>query len=357
MIVVVAIVGLAVLSFLTGCASLGGDVEGARLARVEASAHYRDGAFFNDVPQSKASAGVYWDMAVEQFTGDQIRVPPFAIPVLPVVIENPNAPPRDGLRAIWLGHSSVYLELDGTRLLVDPVFSDRASPVGFLGPQRFHEPPISLTDLPKIDAVMISHDHYDHLDMPTIQHLSAKGSRFFVPLGIGAHLEAWGVPDAQIIELEWWQSAKINGVEIFATPSRHYSGRSIDDYKATLWSSWSMIGPRHRVYYSGDTGFSDHFKKIGDKFGPFDLSILKVGAYGPSSSWMDIHMDPEQAVQAHKAIQARRMLPVHWATFNMGFHDWDEPIKRTIRAANEANIDMATPRLDCGNPAIEGAFV
>ena len=274
-----------------------------------------------------------------------MRVPPSAIPIVPVFIEPQNAPPAAGLRAIWLGHASVYLELDGVRLLIDPMFSDRSSPVDFVGPKRFHPPPIELAALPKIDAVVISHDHYDHLDMPTILSLLARGSRFFVPLGVGAHLEKWQVPKSQITELDWWESKKFQGLKIVCTPSRHYSGRGIFDYKETLWSSWSIVGPRHRVYYSGDTGFSNHFLTIGNKLGPFDLSIIKIGAYGPGAPWLDVHMDPEHAIQAHIAVQARRMLPVHWATFNMAFHDWDEPIKRAVKAANEQNVDLATPRI------------
>ena len=332
-------------SYFVDHSTLGGALSGDRLQRAQTSAHYRDGKFFNTVPQSPATFGLYWDYLVEQLSGDQIRVPPSAIPVIAMAPEAMAAPPAPGLRAVWLGHASVYVELDGFRLLVDPMFSDYASPIAGLGPKRFHPPPIALADLPKIDAVMISHDHYDHLDMATIQYLSARGTRFFVPLGVGAHLDEWGIPKSQITELDWWEFSEVDGLKIICTPSRHYSGRSLGDQKSKLWSSWAIVGPEHRVYYSGDTGFSDHFQTIGKRLGPFDLSIVKIGAYGPGANWFDIHMTPEDAIWAHQAVRARRMLPVHWATFNMAFHDWDEPIERAVKAASETNVDLVTPRV------------
>jgi L-ascorbate metabolism protein UlaG (beta-lactamase superfamily) len=228
--------------------------------------------------------------------------------------------------------------------MIDPVFSEYASPFWGIGPRRFHTPPIALVDLPNIDAVMISHDHYDHLDIRTIQHLSAKGSHFFVPLGVGAHLEEWGVPESRIVELDWWASAEIGDLTMTCTPAQHYSSRGIFDYKATFWSSWSIAGPKHRVFYSGDTGFSDHFQLIGNQLGPFDLSIMRIGQYGPGASWIYSNMSPEDAVQAHLDIRANRMLPVHWGTFNIAFHDWDEPIRRAVEAAKENGVDLATPR-------------
>jgi L-ascorbate metabolism protein UlaG (beta-lactamase superfamily) len=178
-----------------------------------------------------------------------------------------------------------------------------------------------------------------------VQHLASLGTAFFVPLGIGAHLQAWGVPEAQVRELEWWKEEALKGVRIVSTPSRHYSGRGLTDRNATLWGSWSVIGPQHRFYVSGDTGYSDHFRAIGERFGPFDLSFIKVGAYGPGAPWLDIHMSPEDAVRAHRDVRARRLFPVHWGTFNLAFHAWDEPIKRTLAAARESQAEVLTPRI------------
>jgi L-ascorbate metabolism protein UlaG (beta-lactamase superfamily) len=230
------------------------------------------------------------------------------------------------------------------RLLLDPVFAERVSPLP-VGPRRFHPPPIALADLPPIDAVLISHDHYDHLDMATVRHLAARGARFFVPLGIGAHLERWGVPPAQIEEMEWWQRRTLRGVEFVCTPTRHYSGRGLGDRSATLWSSWSVLGPRHRFFYSGDTGYGTHLQDIGSRLGPFDVAFIKIGAYGPGASWIDIHMPPEQSVQAHRDVRAKRMFPVHWSTFNLAYHDWDEPVRRTVAEARRTGVDLVTPRL------------
>ncbi len=329
---------------MKSCATFGGSPSAALETKIQASPQFSDGAFVNVVPQSPTPAGVLWNLAVAQISGDQIRVPPSAIPVVTLAPESFTTPPAAGLRSVWFGHSSVLLEMDGLRFMVDPVFSLYASPVGFAGPKRFHPTPVALQDMPPVDAVMISHDHYDHLDMNTVRHLASTGTHFYVPLGIGADLQRWGVPQDRIHDMQWWDIIEVGGVKIVSTPNRHYSGRDLFDYKKTLWSSWSIIGPEHRVYYSGDTGYSDHFKEIGQRYGPFDLTIIKVGAYGPSKGWLDVHMTPEQAVDAHGLLGGRRMLPVHWATFNMAHHDWDEPIKRTLDAAGEA-VDVVTPRV------------
>ena len=328
---------------LNGCSSFGGAISGERLKKVQTSLHYKDGAFANVQPHPALQASEFWDYLVEHFVGDQIRVPPSALPVTAITPAALHATPTAGLRVIWLGHSSVYIELDGLRLLVDPVFSDYASPLDGMGPQRFHPSPIAMTELPMIDAVIISHDHYDHLDMNTVQYLSSKGTHFIVPLGVGAHLDAWKVPENQITELDWWDSTTFNGLTIICTPAQHYSSRGLFDYKETLWASWSVFGSEHRLYYSGDTGFSDHFEQIGNLFGPFDLSIMKIGQYGPGASWVYSHMTPEEAVKAHIAIKAKRMLPVSWGTFNIAFHDWNEPIIRTVKAASEQEADLVTP--------------
>lgn len=325
-----------------GCA-LSVDIEGARLERVQASPQYEDDAFVN--VERQAPVSVSWDYLREQFFGDQVRVPPAPVPVIDIDPATLKRSPAPGMRAIWLGHAGVLVEIDGQRLMVDPVLSDYASPFQFVGPKRFHRSPIALAELSGIDAVVISHNHYDHLDEATIRHLAPLGTRFFVPLGVGAHLEDWGVPLAQIVELDWWQSEKLADLTITSTPNRHYSGRGLFDFKATLWSSWSVAGPAHRLFYSGDTGYSRLFKDIGKRLGPFDLSIIKIGAYGPGANWIDIHMTPEDAVRVHGDVRAKRMLPVHWATFNLALHDWDEPIKRAKKAAEKAGAELVTPRI------------
>jgi len=323
----------------------GAPMAGARLERARANPQYREGRFVNLEPEAPSTTSLV-DYTVRQFSGDEVREPPKPLPVLPVdkaALASP--PPAGGLRAFWIGHASTYVEVDGLRLLLDPVFAEHVSPLP-VGPRRFHAPPIALADLPKIDAVLISHDHYDHLDMATVRHLAARGSRFFVPLGIGAHLERWGVPAAQVEEMEWWQERTLgNGVRIVCTPTRHYSGRGLNNRSSTLWSSWSVAGPRHRFFYSGDTGYGKLFQDIGARLGPFDMAFIKIGAYGPGAAWTDIHMTPEQAVQVNRDVRARRMFPVHWSTFNLAYHDWDEPIRRTVAEATRAGVDLVTPRL------------
>ena len=336
LVAVVCAIGAAVLTFWP---PFGGSLQGDRAARARASPQFRGDHFENVIPKTPMSNAVLWDLLKRQYSGTEMRTPPPSCPpVVRLSQEDFKGRPAPGLRAIWFGHASVYLEIDGTRVMTDPVLSDYA-------PKRFHPPPLALEALPKIDAVVISHDHYDHLDVQTVKRLAQSGTHFFVPLGIGAHLERWGVPGAQVTELDWWQSADIAGLKLTSTPARHYSSRGLRDGNATLWSSWSIAGPVHRVYFSGDTGFGEHFREIGERLGPFDLSLLKIGSYGPGQGWLDIHMDPEEAVKAHVAVKARRMLPVHWATFNLAFHAWDEPIKRALAAGRERSIDLVTPRI------------
>jgi L-ascorbate metabolism protein UlaG (beta-lactamase superfamily) len=323
----------------------GAGMSGARLERAKANPQYREGRFVNVQPEAPTSWAAMGDYIVRQFSGDEVREPPSPLPVLAVdKAALAAAPAPSGLRAFWLGHSSAYVELDGLRLLLDPVFAERVSPLP-IGPRRFHPPPIALADLPPIDAVLISHDHYDHLDMDSVRQLASRGTRFFVPLGIGAHLERWGVPPAQIEELEWWQQRTLRGVQIVCTPTRHYSGRGLGDRSATLWSSWSVLGAQHRFFYSGDTGYSTHFREIGSRLGPFDIAFVKIGAYGPGASWLDIHMSAEDAVQAHRDVRGKRMFPVHWSTFNLAYHAWDEPIRRAAAEARRTGVELVTPRL------------
>ncbi len=318
--------------------AFGGRPDAARLARMTASLQYVDGRFENTPPQNTERALL---RTLRLYRQGNVRQPTFAIPVVPLPPEQLRTPPVPGLRAIWFGHATVLVELDGVRVLTDPVLSDRVSPVP-VGPTRFHPPPIALADLAGIDAVVISHDHYDHLDMATVRHLAAQGTRFYVGLGIGAHLERWQVPPAQIDELDWWESAELKGLRITCTPARHYSGRRAMD-NSTLWTSWMLRGAGGAVYLSGDTGYGPHFAEIRRRLGPVDLDLMKVGAYG--ETWLDIHMDPESAVRAHGDLEGRILLPIHWGTFDLSYHAWEEPIVRTLQAAAARGVTVATPRI------------
>ena len=320
--------------------SFGGRFTGQRLERMRHSPEFIDGRFQNTPPQQTDGS---FRETLRLYRPGQIREPQFEIPVIALSPATLRAPASQGLRAIWFGHSSVLVEIDGVRLMTDPVLSDVVSPVPF-GPKRMHPPPIALADLSGIDAVLISHDHYDHLDMKTIQHLAAQGTQFYVGLGVGAHLERWKVAPAQIHEMDWWESLELGNVQINCTPARHYSGRKSQD-NSTLWASWVVKGAQHSFYFSGDTGYADHFRAIRARFGDPDLNLIKIGAYGTPPSWLDIHMDPESAVRADQDLGGGILLPVHWATFNLSYHAWDEPILRTLRAAAAEHVQVVTPRV------------
>ncbi len=320
--------------------ALGAKPSGERLARLERSPQYRGGRFVNTLPA--VYTGMSLAVAREFFTGGSAyRRPEAAVPVVRRTAADFAGAAPD-LRVTWLGHSTLLLEIEGARLLVDPVWGERASPSAFFGPRRFYAPPLALADLPPLDAVVVSHDHYDHLNEETIRALAGRVPRFIVPLGVGAHLEAWGVETARIAELDWWDEAEVGGVRLVSTPARHFSGRSLTGRDATLWSGWAFVGEERRVFYSGDTALAPEFAEVGERLGPFDLSLIEIGAY--NAAWADVHLGPEQAVAVHQMVQGGLLVPVHWGLFDLALHGWTEPAERLRVAAERAGVPVAFPR-------------
>lgn len=302
-------------------AAFGAEPTGERLARMRRSPQFVDGQFRNPAPTRQLLRGAALPMARTQLSreGRLRRAPVGRIPVHRPTDEDWGRPPASGLRITWMGHSSVLAEIDGQRVLFDPVWGERCSPFSWAGPKRMHPVPVELADLAPVDVVVISHDHYDHLDMPTVKGLVSSGALFVVPLGIGADLEFWGVPAARITELDWHESTRVGGLTLTATPAQHFCGRGLRGAQHTLWASWVVAGPEHRIYHSGDTGYFSGFADIGAAHGPFDATMVQIGAY--SDFWPDIHMTPEEGMRAHLDLQGGEprgvLLPIHWGTFNL----------------------------------------
>lgn len=246
--------------------------------------------------------------------------------------------------SLWrLGHSTMLLKIDGDFWLTDPVFSLRASPLQFIGPKRFHAPPIGIEDLPPIRGVILSHDHYDHLDKAAVLALAGKTEHFIAPLGVGEILRGWGLPATKLQELDWWHSTHVGGLHLHATPAQHFSGRGLRDGNRTLWCSWVLEHADFKLFFSGDSGYFPGFKAIGERHGPFDLSLVETGAY--NEDWPDIHMHPEQSLQAHVDLGARVMMPMHNGTFDLSLHAWDEPFERISALALAQDLTLTTPQM------------
>lgn len=343
LILVVVLVGGIVL-FVSTAPQFGASAEGVRLARMKASPEYRDGTFTNLIPTSMDMSAGKMVETMEEFMTAKNTHPDQPLPV----DFAGKVPSADSLMHItWFGHSAVLLELEGQRILLDPMLGPAASPLPFFAQRFAYREPIDMAQFTDVDAVVISHDHYDHLDYHSIQQLDAQVGHFYVPLGIGAHLERWGVDSTKITELDWWQSAVADGITFTATPARHFSGRGLTDRNSTLWASWVVQGQKNKVYFSGDSGYGPHFKQIGERYGPFDLAMMECGQY--NEKWEAIHMMPEQTMQAFLDLKGEVLLPIHWGAFDLSVHPWTESVERLNRA-NTTNVFIATPTIGTRYP-------
>jgi L-ascorbate metabolism protein UlaG (beta-lactamase superfamily) len=300
--------------------------------------------YYNVLPTSVSPPSGYGSLLRRYVLGREEREPRLPLGPFHADAAALAAPvPADALRATWLGHSTMLLEVDGRRFLTDPVWSQRASPSQLVGPKRFFGPPLALADVPPLDAIILSHDHYDHLDEAAIRALAPRGERFCCPKGVGPHLQRWGVPAANITEVSWWDEiALAPDFKLIATPARHFSGRGLLNRDSTLWASWVLQGPKHRVFFGGDSGpFDEAFRQIGEKFGPFDLVMLEIGA--SDAEWADIHLGPDNALAAHRLLGGGPLLPLHWGTFNLAFHAWRQPVQRLLEAGSAVSLLLPAP--------------
>jgi L-ascorbate metabolism protein UlaG (beta-lactamase superfamily) len=326
--------------------SFGRRAAGARLERIKGSPRWAGERFRNLHPviPGLRDPNASMPTLAEFLCGGERRLPRGPLPSM-----NPlqawARPPASGLRATWLGHSTVLIEIDGLRVLTDPIWGTRASPSRLAGPKRFQPVPVRLRAMPPVDLVIVSHDHYDHLDYPTIRELARRDLPFVTSLGVGAHLEAWGVRPERVVELDWWESHEVSntGLTITAAPSQHFSGRGLKDRNATLWSSLVIRSHRHAVFFSGDTGLTTEYQAIRERLGPFDLVMLEVGGLHPA--WGDMHLGPQNALEALALLGGGAFLPVHWGTFSLAMHAWDQPAEVLLELGPKAGARLMMPRL------------
>lgn len=346
MITTISIVILVVIAsvFFVNCSpQFGGKISKQDKLEYAKAENYEDGKFVNpNDAKVNMSIGNLFKM-IKAYIGPN----PNTIPESDIAVEKVdslNLTQTNYSNLVWFGHSTFLLQLDDANILIDPMFGEVPAPYPFLGNKRFSkELPIEIEKLPKVDAVVLSHDHYDHLDYESIKRLNGKVEKFYVPLGVGAHLRKWGVEDSRIEELNWWNSTKLNNIEFICTPAQHFSGRGLTDGGSTLWSSWVIKSDSTNIFFSGDTGYSTHFSAIGEKYGPFDMALMECGQY--NELWSEIHMMPEETAQAAKDVKANKMIPIHWGAFKLALHDWRDPIRRVTERADDLNVKVISPKI------------
>lgn len=314
--------------------------------------HYENGKFVNQIP-SPMEVGIkdIPSLLYKQIKGDPNKQPGIKFDVLKIDSLDIEQKPDSIIRLTWFGHSAFLLEIGGKKILIDPMFGDVPAPHPWLGRSRYSNGlPIEIEKLPQIDAVIMSHDHYDHLDYGSIMRLKEKTKEFYMPLGVGAHFRKWGVQDKRIHELDWWDDIELDSLKFTCAPARHFSGRGFGDRAATLWASWVIESPDKKIYFSGDSGYGPHFKEIGERFGGFDFAMMECGQY--NEKWHSIHMMPEETIQAAIDINSKMTMPIHWAAFTLSLHSWTDPVERALKKADELNVPFCTPQI--GEPVIVG---
>jgi L-ascorbate metabolism protein UlaG (beta-lactamase superfamily) len=348
---ILAAIIISMVTYMHTAEQFGASPEGSHLERIATSPQYRDGRFVN-------AGGVEIEMTLRggleslyEFITAKNTKPTHPLPTGFPANWDTAALPEDAYAVTWFGHSAVMVELQGQRLLIDPMLGPAASPLPVFGKRFALAQPIDLDAVPAVDAVLISHDHYDHLDHASILALSARVGHFYVPLGVGAHLRRWGVDAERITEMDWWQEVTFNGLRIAAAPAQHFSGRALGDRNKTLWASWVILGTHARIFFSGDSGYGPHFRAIGERYGPFDFTMMECGQY--NEKWRPIHSMPEESVQGHIDLGGRVMMPIHWSGFTLAPHDWTEPVRRAREAAALHGVALVTPMI--GQRFVSGA--
>ncbi|ADL51222.1 outer membrane protein expression inhibitor [Clostridium cellulovorans 743B] len=338
------IVSIGITAFLNFNPTFGGKATKEEKEYYKQLGNYENGKFVNDsLTDMKMNLADTLSMAKDFFVGGKDRNPKGQISVEPIDWDLINSK-KDSLT--WLGHSAFLVSINNKKLLLDPMLGPMASPVSFAGSKRYeyNKDILDLIDkMPAIDGVFISHDHYDHLDYQSILKLDSKVSYFYVPLGVGSHLVRWGVQKGKIIELNWWEEMNFQGLTVALTPSRHFSGRGLFNSNSTLWGGWVILGKDTRLYTSGDGGYGPHFKEIGEKYGAFDITLIEGAQY--DKRWADIHMTPEQSVQANIDVNGKNMMLMHWGAFSLAFHGWKEPIERASIEAEKTGINLIAPKI------------